>query len=84
MKAPSNSMSAGTRAQGTPSTMGPGPKERASVRQGMSSGVIPGNRMAGNQGPGIRRDNVAAIYADEAARLVGGSATIGKTRHRGA
>ena len=84
MKKPSMSWSGATRAQGTPATSGPGPNERGRVKQGCSAGVIPGNRMAGNQGPGIRRDNVTTTFADKVGSLVGGGSMVGGTRHRGA
>ena len=83
MKPPSKSWSEGTRSQGTPQTSGPGPTERGKVKQGTSSGTIPGNREAGNQGPGIRRDNTTTLFADDVGGLVGGSAKVGGTRHRG-
>lgn len=83
MKPPSKSWSGSTRAQGTPQTSGPGPTERGKVKQGTSAGVFPGNREAGNQGPGVRRDNTATIFADQAAGLVGSGSKVGGTRHRG-
>lgn len=72
MKPPSQSWSASTRAQGSPSTSGPGPSERGKVKQGMSAGVYPGNRMAGNQPPGRRCDNSAETFADKLGSKVGG------------
>lgn len=71
MKPPSHSMSASTRGQ-RPATSGPGPSERGRVKQGMSAGVFPGNRLAGNQPPGKRKDNTAESFADKLGSKVGG------------
>ena len=65
-------MSASLRAQGSPSTTGPGPIERSRVKQGMSNGVWPGTRMAGQRPPGARKDNSAAEFAGPLGSKAGG------------
>lgn len=71
MKPPSKDVSASLRGQ-RPSTSGPGPSERGRIKQGMSGGVFPGNRLAGQQPPGKRCDNTAEHFGDLLGSKVGG------------
>lgn len=64
MKSPSKNVSASLRAQGTKPISGPGPIERGRVKQGMSAGVWPGERTAGQAPPGSVPDNCARSFAN--------------------
>ena len=71
MKSPSKDISGSLRGQ-RPSTSGPGPSETGRIKQGMSAGVFPGTRMAGQQPPGRRKDGDPTVFADKLGSKVGG------------